>query len=155
MHPDQHAIVFDPRNTNIAFVGLRRRRRAHRRHASTTPPAECDTRRRIVTGRRPGDLADCQQWLSKVPHRIVNINAGLATLQFVQLAADPSHPPGDLLGGTQDNGTFPFSGSPQVVVRVGQRRRRACRIRRRRPQRARYTRTSWAWRTSTTTAPTR
>jgi hypothetical protein len=41
------------------------------------------------------------------------MNAGLATLQFVDLAADPRNPTGDLLGGTQDNGTFVFSGSPR------------------------------------------
>ena len=41
------------------------------------------------------------------------MNAGLATLQFVDLAADPRHPTGDLIGGTQDNGTFAFSGSPR------------------------------------------
>jgi hypothetical protein len=44
-----------------------------------------------------------------VPHRIINLNDGLADLQFVQLSTDPKNPLGDLLGGTQDNGTFSFS----------------------------------------------
>jgi hypothetical protein len=110
MHPDQHALVFDPRNTNIAFVGSDG---GLVRTDGTFDDAsgQCATRDGVAAS--PVDLAECKQWLSKIPHRLVNMNAGLATLQFVDLAADPRDPTGDLMGGTQDNGTFAFSGSPR------------------------------------------
>ena len=138
MHPDQHAIVFDPGNSGIAFVGSDG---GVVRTDGTFDDmsAECDQpAREIVTetdaDQKTADLADCHQWLSSVPHRIVNLNDGLADLQFVQLSTDPKNPLGDLLGGTQDNGTFSYSATltPEaLVVRVGQRRRRGLRVRRR------------------------
>ena len=113
MHPDQHAIVFDPGNSGIAFVGSDG---GVVRTDGTFDDmsAECDQpAREIVTetdaDQKTADLADCHQWLSSVPHRIVNLNDGLADLQFVQLSTDPKNPLGDLLGGTQDNGTFSYS----------------------------------------------
>ena len=65
MHPDQHALVFDPGNPNIAFVGLRRRRRADRRHLRRRLRASAP--RATASPRAPVDLADCQQWLSQDP----------------------------------------------------------------------------------------
>ncbi|MEA2301562.1 MAG: hypothetical protein QOE44_2097, partial [Solirubrobacteraceae bacterium] len=113
MHPDQHAIAFDPTNPSIAFVGSDG---GVVRTDGTfeNQSAECQSSaREIVTetdaAARRADLADCTQWLSAVPHRIVNLNDGLADLQFVQLSVDPKNPYGDLLGGTQDNGTFSYS----------------------------------------------
>jgi hypothetical protein len=110
MHPDQHAIAFDPTNSDIAFVGSDG---GVVRTDGTfdNMSAECDDpAREIVTEDDPtADLADCHQWLSAVPHRIVNLNDGLADIQFVQLSTDPKNPLGDLLGGTQDNGTFSYS----------------------------------------------
>jgi PKD domain len=113
MHPDQHAIAFDPTNPAIAFVGSDG---GVVRTDGTFDDmsAECDDpAREIVTetdpAARAADLADCHQWLSAVPHRIINLNDGLADLQFVQLSTDPRNPLGDLLGGTQDNGTFSYS----------------------------------------------
>jgi hypothetical protein len=44
-----------------------------------------------------------------VPGRVLNLNAGLATIQFKSLSVDPRHANGELMGGTQDNGTFAFS----------------------------------------------
>jgi hypothetical protein len=110
MHPDQHALVFDPQNTNIAFVGSDG---GLVRTDGTFDDAsgQCATRDGVAAS--PVDLAECRQWLSKIPHRIVNLNAGLATIQFVSLSVDPRNANGDLLGGTQDNGTFAFSGSPR------------------------------------------
>jgi hypothetical protein len=113
MHPDQHALAFDPTDSKIAFVGSDG---GVVRTDGTFDDmsGECDQpAREIVTetddAQKAADLADCHQWLSSVPHRIVNLNDGLATIQFVQLSADPKDPRGDLLGGTQDNGTFSYS----------------------------------------------
>ena len=88
--------------------GRRAHRRDLRRHAG-----QCSSREGVSDDpthgpRRLPGVAD------GVPHRIVNLNAGLATLQFVSLAVDPRNPNGDLLGGTQDNGTFAYSGSPRT-----------------------------------------
>ncbi|MBW8749986.1 MAG: PKD domain-containing protein [Propionibacteriales bacterium] len=113
MHPDQHAIAFDPTNTDIAFVGSDG---GMVRTDGTWDDmsAECDDPAREITTeadatQKATDLVDCHQWLSKVPHRIVNMNDGLGDLQFVQLSVDPANALGDLLGGTQDNGTFSYS----------------------------------------------
>jgi PKD domain len=111
MHPDQHALVFDPADPSVAIVGSDGgvvRTDGIFDDAS----GSCATRDGVAES--PTDLADCRAWLSAVPHRIVNMNAGLKTLQFVALAVDPRDPDGDLLGGTQDNGTFAFSGSPRT-----------------------------------------
>lgn len=110
MHPDQHALVFDPANPNIAIIGSDG---GVVRTDGTYDDAsgQCATRDGVAAN--PTDLADCQQWLSAVPHRIVNLNAGLATLQFVSMEIDPRNQDGDILGGTQDNGTFAFSGDPR------------------------------------------
>src|SRR3954447_2249835 len=92
MHPDQHAIAFDPVDTSIAFVGSDGGV-VRTDGAFSDMSAECDDPAREIEA--PEDLADCKQWLKKVPHRIVNMNDGLADLQFVQLVADPSDPLGD------------------------------------------------------------
>ena len=113
MHPDQHAIAFDPTNTDVAFVGSDGG--VVRTNGTWDDmSAECDDPAREITDeadptQKAIDLTDCHQWLSKVPHRIVNMNDGLGDLQFVQLSVDPADPLGDLLGGTQDNGTFSYS----------------------------------------------
>ena len=113
MHPDQHALVFDPTDSNVAFVGSDGGV-VRTDGAFDDMSDECDQpAREIVTesdaDQKAADLADCHQWLSSVPHRIINLNDGLADLQFVQLSTDPKNPLGDLLGGTQDNGTFSYS----------------------------------------------
>jgi hypothetical protein len=113
MHPDQHAIAFDPGNADIAFVGSDGGV-VRTDGAFDDMSAECDDPAREIVSeddpdQKAADLADCHQWLSSVPHRIVNLNDGLADLQFVQLSTDPKDPLGDLLGGTQDNGTFSYS----------------------------------------------
>jgi hypothetical protein len=111
MHPDQHALVFDPADPSVAIIGSDGGV-VRTDGVFDDASASCATRDGVAES--PTDLAECQSWLSKVPHRIVNMNAGLKTLQFVALAVDPRDPDGDLMGGTQDNGTFAFSGSPRT-----------------------------------------
>ena len=106
MHPDQHDIAFVPSNPNIAFVGsdggVIRTSGAY-----TDGSAACDTR--DLTGT---DLVDCKAWLKSIPTKLTTVNDGLATVQFQSLSADPKNPLGNLLGGTQDNGTLGFTGTP-------------------------------------------
>jgi hypothetical protein len=104
LHPDQHAIVFDPNNPEIAFIG--NDGGVFRTSGSyTDSSASCGGRG--VTG---ADLTDCVQWLSAIPTSLTAINSGLATLQFQSLSVNPQNA-NDLLGGTQDNGTLSFRGS--------------------------------------------
>jgi hypothetical protein len=106
MHPDEHAIGFVPGDADIAFVGSDG---GMIRTDGTfgDASAQCDSR--DLTGT---DLTNCKAWLSQVPNRLVTMNAGLRTLQFESVSVDPNNPLSDLLGGTQDNATEAFTGSP-------------------------------------------
>ena len=125
IHPDQHAVVFDPVDPGIAFVGsdggvVRIDVRAPR-NAS----AACAGRKFVYTNGHgpeplaPADLADCQRLLSGIPSTISPVNDGLNTIQFQSLSFNPANPTGQLLGGTQDNGTFSYTGSSAWLESVG------------------------------------
>jgi len=59
------------------------------------------------------NLAICQQLLSSVPTEIDSLNKGLSTLQFQSLSVNPTDSK-DLMGGTQDNGTWEPNGHSGV-----------------------------------------
>ncbi len=103
MHPDQHAIVFSPGNPEIAFVGsdggVVRTSGTYANRSS-----DCDNRGLSAT-----NLANCKRWLSAIPTRIYSLNDGLRTLQFQSLSVNPKNPLNDIMGGTQDNGTWAYS----------------------------------------------
>jgi hypothetical protein len=120
LHPDQHAIVF-AQGGDIAFVGsdggVVRVDVTHPVDAS----AQCASRRFPYDGKHPTaltkeDLLDCQRLLSAIPAALVPLNPGLRTLQFQSLSVDPANPTGELLGGTQDNGTWAYSASGSDVA---------------------------------------
>jgi hypothetical protein len=100
MHPDSHAIVQLP-GSNITFFGSDGgivRSSAGFRDISS----QCTTER----GLSGSDLALCQQLLSAVPAQLfTTYNDGLSTLQFQSVSVNPSNA-NNLMGGTQDNGTF-------------------------------------------------
>ena len=56
------------------------------------------------------ELTDCQAWLAKIPTEILSLNDGLAVLQFQSLSVNAQDPLNDIMGGTQDNGTWAFTG---------------------------------------------
>ena len=100
LHPDQHAIALVPGNAGIAIIGSDGgvvRTSGDFADASGT----CNSRG-LVQPR----LSQCQQWLSAIPTRIISLNKGLATLQFQSLSVNPKDPLKDIMGGTQDNGTW-------------------------------------------------
>ena len=100
MHPDSHAIVEVP-GGNIAFFGSDGG--IVRSSASFSDISSQCTAERGLTGT---DLALCQQLLSAVPTRLfTTYNDGLSTLQFQSVSVNPSNA-NNLMGGTQDNGTF-------------------------------------------------
>lgn len=113
MHPDQHAVAFDPANPDIAFLGSDGGIvRTNGSFADTS--STCASR-----GISGADLTDCQAWLKAVPTQINTLNAGLSTLQFQSVSVDPQHPLTDVIGGTQDNGTIAYSGTSTGMESVG------------------------------------
>ena len=117
MHPDSHAIVEVP-GTDIAFFGgdggiLRSS------GSFTNLSSQCSAR-----GLTGTNLATCVQMLSAVPTQLfTTYNDGLSTLQFQSVSINPSNA-NNLMGGTQDNGTFekPSNSTtnwPQVIYGDG------------------------------------
>jgi hypothetical protein len=114
LHPDEHAVAF-AEGGNIAFVGSD----GGVARVDVTSPVDrsgaCDQR----SLGDPADLLDCRRLLQAIPSAITPVNDGLATLQFQSLSFNPSNPTGDVLGGTQDNGTWSYTGSPAWFESVG------------------------------------
>jgi hypothetical protein len=108
IHPDQHPIVVSPSNPNIFFEGSDgglMRSDGNWEDISSL----CSTQRGYVPG-TPNYLA-CTRLLSRVPRKLISMNAGLSTLQFQSLSVSPWRPFTSLMGGTQDNGTLAYTGS--------------------------------------------
>ena len=117
MHPDSHAVVEVP-GTDIAFFGgdggiVRSSGNF------TNISSQCSAR-----GLTGTNLATCVQMLSAVPTQLfTTYNDGLSTLQFQSVSINPSNA-NNLMGGTQDNGTFekPSNSTtnwPQVIYGDG------------------------------------
>jgi hypothetical protein len=113
LHPDQHAMVFVASNPDIWFEGSDGGlMRSSGSYADVS--SQCATR-----GLSPTATTTCQRLLSAVPTTLTSLNSGLDTLQFQSLSINPKKPTQELLGGTQDNGTFRYTGSgvlwPQTI----------------------------------------
>jgi hypothetical protein len=113
LHPDQHAMVFVPGNPDVWFEGSDGGlMRSSGSYADVS--SQCASR-----GLSPTQTTTCQRLLSAVPTVLTSLNSGLDTLQFQSLSINPKHPTQELLGGTQDNGTFRYQGSsmlwPQTI----------------------------------------
>jgi hypothetical protein len=107
MHPDSHAIAVLPSNPNVVFFGSDGGLvRTSGSFADVS--SQCASR-----GLSSANLAICQQLLSSVPTQIYSLNKGLSTLQFQSLSVNPTDPK-NLMGGTQDNGTWTTTGSSVV-----------------------------------------
>ncbi|GAA1941443.1 WD40/YVTN/BNR-like repeat-containing protein [Nocardioides marmoribigeumensis] len=121
IHPDQHAVVFASADPRIAFVGSDGGVVRIDLRTTTDKSAACDTRKNAATDEPlgPEDLADCKRLLKAIPGAIEPLNDGLNTIQFQSLSYNPSNPTGSLLGGTQDNGTWSFTGSPTWFETIG------------------------------------
>lgn len=108
IHPDQHALVFLPGNPNVWFEGsdggLVRSSGVY-----VDASSQCASR-----SMGPASHTTCGRLLSAIPTRLFSLNSGLSTLQFQHLSANPQNPTGELQGGTQDNGTWLYTGSRKV-----------------------------------------
>jgi hypothetical protein len=107
MHPDQHVIVFVPGRPDIAIIGSDGGV-VRTSGAFADASSGCDSR-----GIVDPQLTQCKQWLSAIPTQIFSLNKGLATLQFESLSINSKNPLGDIMGGTQDNGTWAFKGNDE------------------------------------------
>lgn len=106
MHPDQHVIAFAPGHPDIAFLGSDGGL-VRTSGVFTDASSACASRKLAAV-----DLKDCQSWLKAIPTQIFSLNDGLATIQFQSLTPNPLHPKTDVIGGSQDNGTWAYSASP-------------------------------------------
>jgi hypothetical protein len=104
MHPDQHALAFSPTNPDITFVGSDGGV-VRTDGQFTDASSQCSTR-----GLNAAGLAECQISLKAIPIHTTSLNPGLATLQFQSVTVNPQAPTTDLIGGTQDNGSWAFNG---------------------------------------------
>jgi hypothetical protein len=112
LHPDQHALVTNPRNP-FQFFEVNDGGVMRSNGTFTDVSWWCDGRG--ITGPTPAAtaarLARCRQLLSRVPTELVGMNRGFATLQFQSLSVSPFNV-NVLQGGTQDNGTWETPGNP-------------------------------------------
>jgi hypothetical protein len=106
MHPDQHAIAAVP-GSNIVFFG------SDGGIVRTSGDFADVSAQCALRGLNAADLATCQQLLSRVPTQLVSLNKGLSTLQFQSFSVNPQNPK-NIMGGTQDNGTWSTTGSGTV-----------------------------------------
>jgi hypothetical protein len=116
IHPDQHALVINPNNTSQFFSGSDGGlMRSDGGYADIS--GQCASR-----GLTGGPLTACQRLLSRVPRTLTSLNRGLSTLQFQSISVNPRNPE-NLMGGTQDNGTFEDRGDsttwPQIIYGDG------------------------------------
>jgi hypothetical protein len=112
MHPDQHALVTNPRNPLQFFEG--NDGGIIRSSGALGDMSAVCTSVRELSGVA---LRRCQQLLSAVPTRLRNINKGLTTLQFYSLSVSPFDPT-LIQGGTQDNGTWQSTPTPGLFVQT-------------------------------------
>ncbi len=106
MHPDQHAIVFNPKNPDIAFLGSDGGL-VRTSGQFVDDSASCDTRG-LTDDVDTKNLTNCKMWLKAIPTKIFSLNDGLAILQFQSVSVDAKNPR-QIMGGTQDNGTWAYN----------------------------------------------
>ena len=105
IHPDEHELAFQPGNPNVWWSGSDGGVvRSSGDYSDIT--SQC--------AERPlgaASILTCNRLLSAVPTRIYSLNEGLTTLQFQSVSLNPHNPTGELMGGTQDNGTWSYTGN--------------------------------------------
>ena len=111
-HPDQHAIVTNPSNPFQYWEGSDG---GVVRSDGTFGDVsyKCDQR-----GLNPTDDAYCKSLLFRVPGQLSQVNKDFSTLQFQSLSTSSKRPGNNLMAGTQDNGTWQFTGSTVVASQI-------------------------------------
>ncbi|MGN6242515.1 MAG: hypothetical protein ACTHQ3_02440 [Motilibacteraceae bacterium] len=108
LHPDQHALVLVPgsKGGDTTFFSASDGGIVRQSGPFVNGSATCNDPSRGLKGGSV-DYKDCLAWLKAVPSANTAINQTLNTLQFQSLSVGPK---GQLLGGTQDNGTWSNEG---------------------------------------------
>jgi hypothetical protein len=111
IHPDQHALVTDPANPLLFFEGsdggvVRSSGQVTNDGLPFCNAAVADG----IIGGTSSYYAACVNMHAAVPTSLYTLNTGLSTLQFQNVVVNPNNP-SQLLGGTQDNGTWLGSNS--------------------------------------------
>jgi len=109
IHPDQHAIAVNPNNVFQFFTGSDG---GVVRSDGSFADVAYKCAQRGLTG---ANLSYCQSLLWRVPDDLISLNEGFSTLQYQSLSVSAQRPQNNLQGGTQDNGTFQYTGSPVVA----------------------------------------
>lgn len=108
IHPDQHVIAVNPANPTQIFEGSDGGM-IRTSGAFADVSSQCDSPYRNGGGPLPstsGSYAACKRLLSRVPTQLMHIDKVLSsTLQFINVAINPASTC-ELIGGTQDNGTW-------------------------------------------------
>jgi hypothetical protein len=108
-HPDQHAMVVNPTNPYQYWEGSDG---GVVRSDGNFGNVAYKCAARGLTG---ATLTYCQGLLWRVPQQLYSMNEGFSTLQFQSLSVSAQHPRNNFQAGTQDNGTWQFSGSSVVA----------------------------------------
>ncbi len=107
-HPDQHAIVLNPNNPFQYWEGSDGGVvRSDGNFGDVS--SKCASR-----GLSPANTTYCESLLSRVPRQLNSLNDGFSTLQFQSFSVSSKRPKNNLQGGTQDNGTWQYTGSSVV-----------------------------------------
>jgi hypothetical protein len=108
-HPDQHAIVVNPNNPFQYWEGSDGGVVSSDGNFADVS-YKCDTR-----GLNVSNTAYCKSLLSRVPNQLASLNEGFSTLQYQSFSVSSQRPQNNAQGGTQDNGTFQYTGSSVVA----------------------------------------
>jgi hypothetical protein len=108
LHPDHHELVVNPSNP-FQFFSASDGGLARSDGGFADVSYKCDQR-----GLSAERNAYCKSLLWRVPDGLTNINEGLSTLQFNSISLSSKRPKNLGQAGTQDNGTFEYTGSPTV-----------------------------------------
>jgi hypothetical protein len=100
IHPDQHSIVTNPSNWR-QFLETGDGGVVRSNGNFVDDHGDCSAVHHL-TG---AALTLCEALTKRIPERIESINKGLNTLHFYQMTFNPNRP-GELAGGTQDNGSW-------------------------------------------------
>jgi hypothetical protein len=108
IHPDLHALVTHPNDPLLFFPGSDGGVMvSDGRFADSS--SKCDER-----GLSAANNAYCKSLLSRVPNQLYSLNEGFSTLQYQSFSVSSQRPKNNVQGGTQDNGTFQYTGSSDV-----------------------------------------
>src|ERR1700688_3982210 len=111
-HPDMHAIVTNPGNPFQYWEGSDG---GVVRSDGTFGDVsyKCDQR-----GLSAAATVYCKSLLYRVPGQLSQVNKDFSTLQFQSLSASAQRPQNNVMGGTQDNGTWQYTGSALVWAQI-------------------------------------